>query len=375
MAVKKAAVAKSGRGKSLGFDFKTVLSTIEKAVAKDRGKKTHGSIEMCSGVALAANKFFTLGLPLFELAVNGGIPFARITHVWGESSVGKTMVGLHAAAKFQALYPEGVVFYIDSERALSGEFPRIMGVDMSRVIFVVPDTAELCMLAIEHGIIQLYAYGYKHILVVWDSVAATITDSEDEGGYDSKRPSELARTLSRGIKKLRPVVVRYNVPLVVLNQCRSKIGVTFGAKTGPCGGKALIFYSDLSLQLRRIENFRVSKDADPHGMLVQVSVDKSRVGLPHRRARFHMYYGSGLLIDLPETYDALKRYGLAGKGGAGIKIFAGFDEAANASWLEYRSNADFQRALLDDPILYQNLLVQLKAATLRSDGVEIIGAP
>lgn len=350
-------------------DFKVIAAAIKAKVSKSVKRKNVCDIDL--GVNLRANSFTSTGLALLDLALNGGIPDAAITHIWGDSSVGKTAIGLRIAAQFQAKHPDGFVFYGDNERALASAFPKLMGVDLDRVFFVVPETAELTMLAMEEAIRQLSAkLGHSRILLIWDSLASAVTESELAAGYGSKIPGELARCMSKGLKKLRPTVVEYGVPLVILNQCRNSIGQTFGDPSHPCGGNAPIFYSDLSVRLRKIEEFRVENTVkgktvkgDPYGIKIMAKVDKSRVGVPGRTARFRFYYANGIMSDVEEMYDALIRYRLADYSG-GVKLLdlTRCDLATgNRAWQPpvCSSKEEFVNILYTNPGLYQELLRQL----------------
>jgi len=296
--------------------------------------------------------FLSTGMRTVDLALSGGLPKQRVSHGWGDSSTGKTALGLWMARRHLLENPEGLVIILDTERALSGDFAGLMmqGVDMGRVIVLEPNTAEECFEMIETACAE---YNGIEILIIWDSVAATLAKAEAEDSYDSKTPAQFARTMSRGIKKIRPIVTASTATVLVLNQNRERIGgMVFGDPKKPCGGNALTFHTDLSFRLYRTLFLRPKPGADPFGIQVRLKIDKTRVGLPARECKFRMYFTLGVMSDLEEVYDMAKRYGLAEKAGSGVAVCD----------VQYGSKREFALALKDDPMLFDTILLNIRAA-------------
>lgn len=337
------------------IDFGKVRSLIQ--------KKNAGMV-VSAGVDMAPKNVIPTGLPLLDLAWNGGLPLGRITHLWGDSSTGKTMLGLHFAAQFHRWNPSGIVLYFDVECALSSPFAAKMGIDMSRLITFEQGTVETAFAATESAILEVRKmYGADApIFVVWDSLAAMVPEAEAESGYDAAQPARLAAAISKGIKKLRPVVWANDAALVILNQCRTDIGVRFGSKDKPCGGKAAVYNSDISTRIRLAKKLKVSPDADPYGIVVELFVDKTRLGFPYRRAALEFHFATGLVTDRPATLDALKRYGLARAAGGKTKLWDGS---------EYAGVKAFVDALDADPRLVEVIMEKLATAYQPAPGAYI----
>jgi len=299
-------------------------------------------------ISLKPVAFLPTGMRTVDMALSGGIPYGRITQVWGDSSTGKTALALWVAAQHLRRDPEATVVYIDTERAISGEFVKLLGLDMNRIIVVSPETVEACFETIEMAIYKLG--GTRKVLVVWDSVAASISKAESEDDYDSKTPAQFARAMSRGMKKIRPIVCKHGAPLLVLNQLRTQIGQMFGDPKKACGGLALTFHTDLSFRLYRTSWLRPCKGADPFGIQVRMKMDKTRVGLPARECMFRMYFTLGQLTDLEEVYDMAKRYGLGEKAGNGVVVCG----------QEFASRHAFAVALRDDPVFFDGVLESIQ---------------
>ena len=298
--------------------------------------------------------WMSTGLPLLDLAMGGGLARGRITHICGDSSTGKSVVGLWLAKRHQAACPVGTVIYIDTEHAIGSDFCRKVGVDMDRMAVARPDTVEETFAFVDAVIVAVTKdIPGENVLIIWDSLAATVSGAEAKGEYDSAgQPGRLAAACSRGLKKLRPVIARSGATFVIINQLRMDIGVMYGEKAKPAGGKAPRYYSDSSLRLRQVELLKTSKEADPFGIRVEAFVDKSRVSIPFRRASFKILYTIGQLSDTGEVYDALKKYNLATYRGGAVHV----------GDREFDSKAIFEATLLKEPEYFTALINRLREA-------------
>jgi len=175
-----------------------------KALAKKTGA------EIITGDSMLPIHWLPTGIPLLDVVTGGGVPQGRITHCCGESSVGKSLLGLWLAKMHQIAYPNGNVVYIDTERALGSDFCRKVGVDMSKLAVVTPETVEMTFDVMDQAAEAVFKeMPGENLLIVWDSVAATVSAAEKEEDYDSKaQPARLAAACSRGMKKLRPVIAK-----------------------------------------------------------------------------------------------------------------------------------------------------------------------
>ena len=337
------------------------LAALYRSVAKKSGA------DVVLGVDMAPTAWLSTGMPLVDLAFGGGIPRGRITHVWGDSVTGKSALGLWLIAQQQKAFPSSAICVLDTEKALALPFMESMGVNASKLAVFDPRTVEDTFKCAEEFVTQAVALGIpgEQILVIWDSLAATLPTNEADGDYDDpRRPGSLAASISLGLKKIRPIMVNSGAVFLVLNQCRSKIGVMFGAKTGPCGGLSPKFYADLSVRATGMATFKHGDN--PYGLKIGLTVEKSRVGInAGRKARYHCYFIAGILTDLPEFYDALKLYGLARNSGA--KIIVGEREFSN--------KADFLDVLGNDPPYRQTLVDAISAQMLVGTVVADSDAP
>lgn len=328
------------------------LAAMSRAIAKATGT------EVLVAEELEPTSFLSTGLPLVDLVFGGGLPQARISHVWGDSSTGKSLLAMWVAAYQQSIDPEMLVIYGDTERALERAFAQKIGLDLKRVVLGHPDTVEEAFSFYASAIdAASKLVDPAKTLVVWDSVASTMSAQEQKAGYEGQQPARLAAAMSAGLKQFRPCIHKSGVTMLMINQCRKKVGISYGAKDGPCGGNAVIFYSDLSFRLTQQAVFKENKEADPYGVRVRLRADKCRVGIPARQGWFDLFWGTGQVTDLPAYYDALKKYKLAGSAGGGKIIVKDGVGPEGGKTLFSGKNDLINRLAADVP--YKMLLVSL----------------
>ncbi len=235
----------------------------------------------------------------------GGIPRGRITEIYGPESSGKTTLTLHVIANAQKR--GGVAAFIDAEHALDIEYARKLGVDIENLLVSQPDTGEQAL-----EIAELLIRSNAVDVVVVDSVAALVPRAEIEGEMGDSHVGLQARLMSQALRKLTGAVSRSHTSVIFINQIREKIGVMFGSPETTTGGRALKFYSSVSLDIRRIG--AIKEGQENTGNRTRVKVVKNKVAPPFKQAEFDIMFNegishSGLLIDLGVEMDVVQKSG------------------------------------------------------------------
>jgi recombination protein RecA len=232
----------------------------------------------------------------------GGVPRGRIVEVFGPESSGKTTLVLEIMAQAQAMGLE--VAMLDAEHALDVGYAEALGVNVGRMIFSQPDSAEEAL----EVATRLVRSGGLGVLVV-DSVAALVPRAELAGEVGDAHVGLLARLMGQACRKLAGSASSTGTTVIFVNQIREKVGVLYGSPETQPGGRALKFFASQRLDVRR-----VSTGSDEHHNRTKVTVKKNKVAPPYKVAEFDIDFGSGIstagcLIDLADDLGVITRKG------------------------------------------------------------------
>ena len=284
-------------------DKKKALETALAQIEKNFGK---GAI-MRLGDDIPVNvEAISTGSLSLDLALGiGGVPRGRIVEIYGPESSGKTTLALHILASAQKT--GGEVAFIDVEHALEPAYARALGVDIDSLLISQPDTGEQALEITE----ALVRSGAIDVIVV-DSVAALVPRAEIEGEMGDSFVGLHARLMSQALRKLTGVIAKTNSIVIFINQLREKVGVMYGNPEVTTGGRALMFYSSVRIDVRRIETLK--NGSEMIGNRTRAKVVKNKMAPPFREAEFDIMYGEGIsmlgeLIDLGVKLDLVQKSG------------------------------------------------------------------
>jgi recombination protein RecA len=246
------------------------------------------------------------GAPSLARALGvGGYPRGRVVEVFGPESSGKTTLTLHAIAECQRA--QGVAAFIDAEHALDVSYAKALGVQPETLLISQPDTGEQAL-----EIVDTLVRSNAVDLIVIDSVAALVPQSEIEGDMGDPQMGMQARLMSQALRKLTPAAHRSSTCIMFINQLRQKIGVTFGNPETTTGGNALKFYASMRLDVRRVG--QVKSGEVMIGNRTRVKVVKNKLAPPFGVAEFDIRYGTGIdrlgdLLDLAVDSEIVTKNG------------------------------------------------------------------
>lgn len=227
-------------------------------------------------------------ITLYDLT-GGGYPVGRIIEVDGWESSGKTTVCLLAVAEAQKKYPTKRAVYIDGENALDTGYAKALGVDIDNMILAQPDNMEQGYQIIE----SLVKTGQVSI-VIFDSVAGTITQKELEGEIGEVTAMGVkAKLMSQAMPKFSALFHSTKTTGLWINQFREKIGVMFGSPITTPGGNALKFTASVRLETRQSTK---EKDADNNINAIKIAVKciKNKTAKPFKEGSYNIIFGVGI---------------------------------------------------------------------------------
>lgn len=222
-----------------------------------------------------------LGLTNTDNPESGGFPMNSIVELYGIPSSGKSLITLLAIKNAQAAGLECV--YIDAEGSFDPDFATKMGVDVNKLV-----VAKLSLGEDIFDIISDFLAAQPGIVVI-DSVAAIITDTEMEASLKDQQMAIKARLMSKALAKIN--ALNKKTLFLFINQVRDTMAM-YGAKETTPGGRALGHYASIRMRVHQGDKLRVDgkKTGDIIGQVVQYNITKNKTAQPFKQGYFNFFY-------------------------------------------------------------------------------------
>jgi recombination protein RecA len=306
------------------------------------------------------------GASMLDVAISnrpyGGLPVGRITEITGLEQSGKSLVSAHLLAETQKL--GGLAVLIDTENAVSREFLEAIGVDTTKLLYVVAETVEQCFEYTETIIEKVRTSSKdKYVTIVVDSVAAASTEKEMEADYGKDGyATDKAIIISKAMRKITNLIGRQKITLVFTNQLRQKMNaMPFSDPWTTSGGKAIAFHASVRLRLKSMGTIK-AKDTSGNdrivGIKVRCQVVKNRMGPPLRSADFDIFFDRGI-DNIGAWLGSMKDNGLVKQSGAWYE----YTDIDTGEIIKYQAK-DFPSMLEANPSVREQIYKRICEATI-----------
>jgi recombination protein RecA len=306
------------------------------------------------------------GASMLDVAISnrpyGGLPVGRITEITGLEQSGKSLVSAHLLAETQKL--GGLAVLIDTENAVSREFLEAIGVDTTKLLYVVAETVEQCFEYTETIIEKVRTSSKdKYVTIVVDSVAAASTEKEMEADYGKDGyATDKAIIISKAMRKITNLIGRQKITLVFTNQLRQKMNaMPFSDPWTTSGGKAIAFHASVRLRLKGMGTIK-AKDSSGNdrivGIKVRCQVVKNRMGPPLRSADFDIFFDRGI-DNFGAWLGSMKDNGLVKQSGAWYE----YTDIDTGEIIKYQAK-DFPSMLETNPSVREQIYKRICEATI-----------
>jgi RecA/RadA recombinase len=260
----------------------------------------------------------------FSGSIFGGIPNNKITALAGESSTGKTFFALGVIKHFLDNNADAVVFYYDTEAAVTRSIMDSRGIDTSRVVVVEPTTVQEFR---THALNVLAKIGKDHppMIFVLDSLGQLSTTKEIEDTAEGKETRDMtkAQLIKATFRVLGLKLAKAKIPLIVTNHVYDVIGSYIPMKE-MSGGSGLKYTAS---QICFLSKKKDKDGTEVVGNIIKCTMTKSRFTKENKQVEVKLSYQSGLdryygLLDLAEKGNIFKKVSTRYETPDGTKVFA-----------------------------------------------------
>lgn len=307
------------------------LSSILKSIAKKYGD----NVAKVGADDLTVDGVLSLGSPMADYCLYGGIPEGRITEFSGAEGSGKTSSSFLVAASFQReeikRHPIGVewtdstgiirsgpryIVFLDNEGTLDPTWAKVFGYDLSenadvKTIVLRPEgqsAEEIFDMALD--LLRTGEVG----LLIFDSIATLVPAQIADESMEKYQIGGIAKSLTRFANTVLGLLRKYKATLIGINQVRENLG-GYGNPIMTPGGRAWRHACSSRLMFKRGDFFdeegnKLTTSAEsPAGHFVNIAVLKTKTSKWDRKGgSYRLDYTKGIDI-LSDTIECALHFG------------------------------------------------------------------
>lgn len=291
-------------------------------VLKGLNKKFGENVVKVGADALEVDGVLSLGSPMADYCLYGGIPEGRIVEFSGAEGSGKTSTAFLVAASFQREEikrnpsdPRTIIF-LDNEGTLDPAWAKNFGYDLSedadvKTIVIRPEgqsAEEIFDIALD--LLKTGEVG----LLIFDSIATLVPAQIAEESMEKYQMGGIAKSLTRFANTALGLLRKYKATLIGINQVRENMSAYGNPITTP-GGRAWRHACSSRLMFKRgdfidEDGNKLSTSAEsPAGHIVNIAVLKTKTSKWDRKGgSYTLNYTKGIDI-LADTIEAALHLG------------------------------------------------------------------
>ena len=209
------------------------------------------------------------------------------------------------------------ILYADLEHSFDFKWAEKMGLTENMVdVMQPPDLPAEDILQMIQTVIETGQCG----LIVLDSVPTLVPKAELEKKYGERTVAALAGLMTIFLRKIVPLLTRYDCTLLLINQTRPNMENPYVVNSP--GGEAIKFYSSTRILFRLgspvdfAGNELPASTENPNGYIINTKLMKQKVGSFDRKmASYFLMADSGIRPDYDYAKLAINKYAIIKKSG------------------------------------------------------------
>lgn len=289
--------------------------------------KKHPNLKRASDLELTS--YIPTPFPPLNQLSDGGIPRGHWLVLAGAKGTSKTTSMLQTIAHNQSLDPDFVALFIDVERGFDKVWAEKLGVDLDRLLMLVPETNEQDIMEwFMNSLTEICSDNFIDMAVL-DSIGALLPFAEYKKGIDEDTMLDLQKKLGLYFRKNVGRIYRNKIAVVLIGQVYEVPNTKSVQILEVKGGNALKHFSHVTWMTRRGTKDDMPKPINvmcPDGVNRKVypgwgwrvRMDKSKVNeRESQEVILPFYYGRGI-DSLQASVRSAIPFGLATRSGAWI---------------------------------------------------------
>jgi RecA/RadA recombinase len=185
---------------------------------------------------LGVKLFLPTGVDIVDAVLGGGFPVGAFSMITGNPGSGKTMLAAKVISASQVFLDGKIIAaFLDAEEATSKHRLAMLGIVNPMIDPYNNLTIEKVFKFVEGNVLFKQAKKIVDIpsLVVWDSIANTLSEKEHEVEDVNQTIGYKARLLSAMIPRALAKCAQNNIAIVAINQLRDKMDLSKGKFAAP----------------------------------------------------------------------------------------------------------------------------------------------